>query len=358
MRIKPRGKILITLTDQNILNRQGGVYNFYMNLKPLLNENHVYQSLNNDNLLIKNKIYTSFVHFIRVTSKLRKGNFDCLVLNSSLLINAVLRDSFFVIIAKLLRIKVVIFWHGWNFRNEKYLKFPYSLYTGIMLKSDSAIVLYSEIANSLKMLGFKNKIDLLTTSVSKSAFKYRINEIGLSDEFNLIFFSRVETYKGIYELLEAYRILKNKYPKIRLTIVGDGNELTSVSSLIKNKNILDVIITGYIVGDDKYKLLSSADLFILPSYSEGMPGAVLEAMAVGLPIIVTPVGGLNDFFEDGLMGSFISIKDVQSIVDQVEKLYLDVDKRKTISSHNLQYANQHFIDEIVYKNLKNIIDFV
>ncbi len=94
-----RHKFLIIITDQNVQNRQGGVYNFYMNLKPLLKVNHEYHSLNNDGIPINNKIATTLIHFVRLYSKLKTGNYDCLVLNTSLNINAVLRDSIFAVIA-------------------------------------------------------------------------------------------------------------------------------------------------------------------------------------------------------------------------------------------------------------------
>jgi glycosyltransferase involved in cell wall biosynthesis len=83
---------------------------------------------------------------------------------------------------------------------------------------------------------------------------------------------------------------------------------------------------------------------------------VIEAMAVGLPVMVTPVGGINDFFDEELMGSFISIKDINSIVEKAEKLYLNSAKRKAISKYNLAYAKDNFKDEVVFEKLKNIIN--
>ncbi len=353
---KVENQILIVITDQNIENRQGGVYNFYMDLEPLLEKNHKYHSLNNDRMLFKNKIFTSLVHFVRMAITLSKNNYECLVINCSLNFNAILRDSVFTIIAKLFNTKVLIFWHGWDFNHEKYLKFPYSLLTRFLLKSDGSIVLYSEITKSLRNLGYKNPVHQLTTLVSKSAFQYKKTDCNQEDYFNLIFFSRVETYKGIYELIEAYDILKKKYPKFKLTIVGDGSELAKVTSLVKEKDIQDVDIPGYAVGDEKFRLLSKASAFILPSYTEGFPVAVIEAMAVGLPVIVTPVGGINDFFNEDLMGSIISVKDVDSIVEKVEKLYLNSAKRDVISEYNLNYAKENFMDEVVFTKLKNIMN--
>jgi glycosyltransferase involved in cell wall biosynthesis len=113
---------------------------------------------------------------------------------------------------------------------------------------------------------------------------------------------------------------------------------------------------GYVKGDEKYSLLASGNLFVFPSYSEGMPNAVLEAMAVGLPIVTTRVGGINDFFIEDRMGSFIEKKDVQSIVNKVEYLYLNKNLRQQISNINIDYASKTFKGETVFKKLKNVIN--
>ncbi len=358
MKVSIGNDILIVITDQNEDNRQGGVYNFYMDLEPLLEKNHKYHSLNNDRMLFKNKIFTSAVHFFRMAVTLTKNDYHCLVLNCSLNFNAILRDSVFTIIAKLFNTKVVIFWHGWDFNHEKYLKFPYSPLTRFLLKSNAAIVLYSKITTSLRNLGYKKPIYQMTTLVHKSAFKYKITSNDEDGYFNLIFFSRVEKYKGIYELIEAYEVLKLKYQKFKLTIVGDGSELIQIKALVKERNIEDVFLPGYVVGEEKFRLLSRASAFILPSYTEGFPVAVIEAMAIGLPVIVTPVGGINDFFDEELMGSFISVKDVDSIVEKTEELYLNSTKRKNISAFNFEYAKDNFMDEVVFEKLKSIMNCV
>ena len=349
-------KVLIVITDQNEENRQGGVYNFYMDIEPLLEKNHTYHSLNNDRMIFKNKIFTSFVHFARMAITLGKNDYECLVLNCSLNFNAILRDSVFTIIAKLFNTKVLIFWHGWDFNHEKFLKFPYSPLTRFLLKSDGSIVLYSKITKSLRNLGYRNPVYQLSTLVRKSAFQHKKVDNHQDDYFNLIFFSRVETYKGIYELIGAYEILKKRYPNFKLTIVGDGSELCKVTSLVKENDLKDVVIPGYVVGDEKFSLLSKASAFILPSYTEGFPVAVIEAMAVGLPVIVTPVGGINDFFNEKLMGRLISVNDLDSIVEKVEQLYLNNAERDAISEYNLNYAKENFMDEVVFRKLKSIMN--
>lgn len=261
----------------------------------------------------------------------------------------------YLLIAKIFRKEVIVFWRGWNFDNEKYLKFPYTIVTKLLLKADKAVVLYSEIGNSLKKLGYRKTVYQLTTMVSDLAFNNQ-TKVQNQGHFKIIFLSRVETYKGIYELLKAYAILKKKYSNFELIIAGNGDEHQNVLNQVKENNIKDVSFVGYVKDDEKYRLLSSGDIFVFPSYSEGMPNAVLEAMAIGLPIITTPVGGINDFFIEDKMGLFIQIKNIQSIVEKVEKLYLNIEVRKLISDINVDYASRNFKGKIVFNKLNEIIN--
>ena len=345
-------KTLIIVPAQD---RFGGVYNFYENLKPHLEEDVTYFYVGEPKFRFNNKFVITLTYFLFFFKTLIKLKPKVVVLNPSLNLNAILRDTIYFLISKIFRTEIIVFWRGWNFNNEYYLKFPYSIVTKLLLKSNKTIVLYSEIGNSLKKLGYKNKVFELTTMVSDLAFNYQIK----TQEqviFKLIFLSRVESYKGVYELLKAYAILKKRYSNFKLIIAGNGNEHQNLLNLVKENDIKDVTFVGYVKCDEKYSLLASGNLFAFPSYSEGMPNAVLEAMAVGLPIVTTPVGGLNDFFIEDNMGSFIKIKDVNSIVEKIESLYFNNNLRKSISQKNRVYAEKHFTGQVVSKKLNRIIN--
>lgn len=343
---------LIIVPNQDQL---GGVYNFYKNLKPHLEVDFKYFYVGEPIFFLKNKVLVFVIYLFNFIWEVFKQKPQKIILNTSLNINAVLRDSVYLFFAKLLRKEVIVFWRGWNFDNERYLKFPYSIITCLLLKSDKSIVLSSKIEKSLIQLGYKKSVFRVTTMVGDLAYKYHINP-SYQEPFNLIFLSRVETYKGIYELLSAFVILKKKYSNLQLTIIGSGSQLNNIIKKNDELALKDVHFHGYVKGESKYELLIKGSLFIFPSYSEGMPNAVLEAMAIGFPIITTPVGGLRDFFVENKMGKFIKIKDVESIVNAVEDLYLDSNLRKLISSQNKDYALNNFRGEIVFDRLKSIID--
>ena len=85
-----------------------------------------------------------------------------------------------------------------------------------------------------------------------------------------------------------------------------------------------------------------------------MPNSMLEAMAVGLPVITTKVGAMNDFFKDNIMGKFIDIKKIKLSAVKILDLLDNKDKMHRMSRYNVEYAKKYFSDDIVSKNFSNI----
>ena len=105
----------------------------------------------------------------------------------------------------------------------------------------------------------------------------------------------------------------------------------------------------------KVSALFNSDIFVFPSYhGEGMPNSVLKAMAFGLPIIATPVGGLIDVLEDNRTGFFVEIKNVEQIIEKSSIFFDDLILRKSISLHNFQIANENYTTNKVRERVKKI----
>jgi glycosyltransferase involved in cell wall biosynthesis len=345
-------KVLIIVPAQT---GRGGVYNFYENLKfHLPNYYKLFYLKGNAEKKPTNKLLITVIHFKNIIKKLKSKEYDKIILNPSLNLNAVIRDAIISLVAFCLKIEVIVFWRGWNFDNEKYFKFPYIIITSFLLKAKKVIVLYSEIETSLRSFGFIGNVFLMTTIVNDETFEYSSKQEKECE--NLIFLSRIEEYKGVFELLEAYKILKVRYPNITLTIAGQGGAFEEIKQKVNEEKIDGVKMPGYIVGKEKYELLASSDVFLFPSYSEGMPNAVLEAMAIGLPIITTRVGGLNDFFENGKMGYVLDVKSVDSIVEKLEINIKNTAKAEKMGSYNTHYAREHFRASNVANKFLSIID--
>jgi glycosyltransferase involved in cell wall biosynthesis len=132
-------------------------------------------------------------------------------------------------------------------------------------------------------------------------------EIRGSDEpLRLLFVGWVNQSKGIFDLLTAVGEVATVLP-VTLDIVGKGNEYQEAVSMVENDKVLRRLVRfhGWLSGEDIIKRYEEADVFILPTYAEGFPNAVLEAMAMALPVITTPVGGIPDVVEEGRNGLLI-----------------------------------------------------
>ena len=148
------------------------------------------------------------------------------------------------------------------------------------------------------------------------------------DDFVFLFIGRLVGDKGINELVAAFEQLSDKLPKTKLLLVGPQE--TTLDPLAKSTmNAIDqnprIISTGY--QQDVRSFLKSAQVFVFPSYREGFPNVVLQAGAMGVPCIVSDINGCNEIIEDEVNGFLVSPKQIQPLVEKMQFLYKDAEKR-------------------------------
>lgn len=131
----------------------------------------------------------------------------------------------------------------------------------------------------------------------------------------LVYLSLIDHTKGLFELLETIADHKAELEgAVHLDIGGSGIDDKRMYDFIAQNNLSSIVTThGWVAGADKFALLQRNDVFILPSYAEGMPVSLLEAMACGLTAIVTPVGGIPEVVTDGINGLLIAPKSKDAI---------------------------------------------
>ncbi|HXF84120.1 MAG TPA: glycosyltransferase family 4 protein [Anaerolineales bacterium] len=165
------------------------------------------------------------------------------------------------------------------------------------------------------------------------------NEIPL-----VLFASRLLVTKGILEFVEAARWLKKKGVKARFVIVGtpdEGNPASVPQEQIDSwKRSNDVEVWGW--QDDMPAVLAQADIFCLPSYREGVPNALLEACACGLPIVTTNVPGCRDVVQHGVNGLLVAPRDALSLAGALDMLLTDPALRLTMGKAGRQIALECF----------------
>lgn len=165
--------------------------------------------------------------------------------------------------------------------------------------------------------------------------------------------------KGHKELITALTMLQGTKFNIKLVLVGAGNLSDDIVQIIKENHIEDqIIFTGLI--KDKNLLhdeLKNADIFVFPSYREGLPRVVIEAMACGLPCIATDLPGIRELLDNDCL---VPVRDSKALADKILELISNPEKLNKLSARNLEKAKEYSIETIekkrndFYNKLKNV----
>jgi L-malate glycosyltransferase len=179
-----------------------------------------------------------------------------------------------------------------------------------------------------------------------------------SPEKRILFVGRLDPVKGIPSLLRAIKIVCEVFPAAKLIVVGDGGErehLESLADSIGIRNRVDFV--GRTPHENIPDYLCQADVFVLPSESEGFPLVLLEAMACGLPIVATRVGGVPDIIEDGVNGYLVEYGDFQEMAKKILFLLDNQLLTDQISKNNRvkvqEYAWENVVDHLerIYREI-------
>lgn len=176
---------------------------------------------------------------------------------------------------------------------------------------------FTQNVNRVAGHNIANTIRPMISFTEKDIIKNR--EYKTKEKYNLLYLGRTTDDKGIAELLYAITDLKQLNFNFHLTIVGDGGYLQNLKLLAENLKINDLVSFEGGVYDQNLvkKYYLNADIFVLPSYHEGFPRTLYEAMIFGTPIITTFVGGIPYLMKDNINCKKIKPKSVNSIVEKL-----------------------------------------
>lgn len=344
-------KILINGPSEALKNK-GGVANHIHGLKKYWTEKFIYNAVGNRGSKQGSGKYWLPWDIIKFTLRLVFQRPDFVWINPSITKNALRRDFVFLKIAHLLNIKVAVFIHGFDLTN--FGKMDPKWLASNLNKAAFIMVLAKDFKSQLQKIGVDKPIELTTTKVEDSLLDDFNIESKRYNSRKLLFLARVENAKGIYETIDTYAILKNEFKDLSLQISGGGSEVEPAKKYVKEKNITDVEFTGFI-GPDQIKeaYKTSLLLLLLTSHGEGLPTSVLEAMAFGLPVVTRPVGGLADFFENGVMGFISESLEPKDFAEGIRPLLLDASLAERVGKYNYDYAKSHFYASSVAKQLES-----
>ena len=333
------------------INAPGGINGHYKGLKPYFSKEIIYHNYFQSKNTLINKLILPFNLLWLLISIIRKSP-DRILINTSLKAG-ILSRLVYCNFCQIFGFKVILFIHGWNNEQEDLLDLKYVKYT--LNKCNLIIVLSKKFETVLKEKKIISNITISSTKVDDWLVKDFKIERRQGYIKNFLFVSRLEKGKGIYEALEVFKKLQEKVSDIKFTIVGNGTEYLNIKEKVETEKIKNVFLKGNLEGKALQKEFQNADFFFLLSYSEGLPAALLEAMAFGLPVATRPVGGIKDFFEDKNIGIVSYELNPEFYYHEIIKMIATPLAVKNISNFNFNYSTDNFLASKVARELEVVM---
>lgn len=251
----------------------------------------------------------------------------------------------FILFAKLFRKRTLLHIHGGQFKN-------FWKNSGIIRRS--LIRWFLDMNNGLIVLGNSWKIFYEMEVHCRTSIFVLANTAGVPPQkaaktqkrFTFLFVGHLKESKGLLDLLEAMRqVITKSEARVGLKIVGKGDTPQNEANIRKaymETSLAEIEFLGEKIGVNKWAEFLTSDAFILPSYSEDMPISILEALAVGLPVLSTPVGCIPEIIENEVNGLLVEPGDVNGLVKNMLILANTPGMCSKMSQSNLQKSKQFY----------------
>lgn len=259
------------------------------------------------------------------------------------------RSSAYVIYSDLLwDCGIILHIHGSDFDDfiehadplrKRYIKYVFH-------STDKVIVLSKKWKDVVSGLCPLENIEILPNAINAKKYTPKYKEL---NDINIVFISHMIERKGVLEMVEAIRDLDQKtLDRLKIYIAGDGPLKQKVKEL--SSNIENMEYLGYVSEEKKIKLLNRGSIYILPSHAEGLPFAILEAMAGGNAIVSTRVGSIPEIIgpEQGIL---ISPKNSRELTAAIEELVASPKRLQNMKRANSEEVRESYSWDSVKEDL-------
>jgi len=235
----------------------------------------------------------------------------------------------------------------------KYIRFIVRNSSILVCQSDYWKKIYQDFSNLPN-----DRFVVIPNMINVSQYSRCAKQKEPSTDVKILFLNSIERSKGIYDLINAIKLYKIKLQNCHFFICGHGSELANIKELVNNLKLSNLVsFKGVVHGPEKIDILHQSDIFILPSYREGLPNSILESMAAGLAVITTKVGGIPDVIENDKTGKLINPGDVESLGKAIVELSNDRDLRESLGMNASEHINKHYNADELWLRLYNVLNF-
>ncbi len=233
-------------------------------------------------------------------------------------------------------------------------------YKKIFMKADKIQAISRWLAERARKYGYGGEIEVVPNGV-EIIKNQKLKIKSQKEEKIILTVSRLVKKNGIEDLIKAYKFLITHYSikNIKLVIVGEGKLEKKLKELANQLEVIEGIeFVGKVQPENLAAYYSQADVFVRPSLSEGLGNVFLEAMAAGVPVIATPVGGIIDFLIESETGWFCRPKNPASVAEKI--VYILDEKNKAnvaqVVTNAQKMVEEKYSWEVVAEKMKIIFD--
>jgi len=260
-----------------------------------------------------------------------------------------LRKIPFFILAKIYRKKVIVHFH--SFSPETTINGKYKRIYYFMFSHANRVIVLSQLWKKwvAQYLHLVDNIIVLYNPCQK------IQLVDESERKDFILYAgAINKRKGYEDLIKAFSMISNQFPTWKLVIAGSGEIENGAKTAEKSGIAEQVLFTGWITGREKDKWFRKARIFCLPSYAEGFPTALLDACSYGIPLVVTPVGGIPDIIMNERNGLLFTPGDTATLAAQLKLLIENPVLREKLSKEACNLAQTTFSIEETNRRMNKI----
>lgn len=317
------------------------------------------------NIDILSKIYQLnklFNGIKQISILVQKNQYDAIISNNR---NAslVARLSHIFYFRKNKKLKNIYIARGMYFHDSQPLLIYYIVFFFEVLLSKFTDLILSQTNEDIikinKFLSKNTKIKYIGNGIDVK--KFYQNTKSKNSSFVIGSIARFDPNKGITDLIEAFKLFNKKYTNSKLLLIGGSLDTfhdkyyLRITKIINNYNLSKkIIITG--LNNNVYKHLCNIDLYVHPSYREGMPRSVLEAMSMSKIVIATKIRGANEIINDSINGFLYEKKNIISLFNLIEKCFNLETEQKSFIEHNARktVVQKYSEKEYIYKQFTGI----
>ncbi len=265
------------------------------------------------------------------------------------------RANYIQRLCKRFGIKTIIHLHGSMFKKwyDSIDEYEQDKVRKLFETADTTIVLGDKWYEAVSYISPKANIVILNNAVHISDKNISWNK----DCFKVLFMGVLIERKGVNDLIETAKLLKdrNRIEGIKFVIAGSGTDENILKKKVSDYGLNSFVeFVGWVSGENKEKYYLDSQVFILPSYNEGLPVAILEAMSYGMPIITTDVGDISSAVTNEENGYIVEPGDVKEMANHIYELYSSKNDFIKMASKSKECARSKFSDDVFFDKLRVI----